>query len=138
MTPIVSASDTLEPGGPGDRLLSWRKVREITDLSRSTAWRRQKAGDFPLAVQISPGRVGWWESEVNRWKAARTHRSAAPPPRILSQPAPHVEAPPPPASTGEDVEPVNIPAAVPGRPERSSARRPHRSKTCEGQIAFEF
>lgn len=62
-----------------DRLLPWRKVKDLTGLSRTTAWRRQKAGDFPIPVVISPGRVGWRESEVAAWQASRSPRSAAPP-----------------------------------------------------------
>jgi len=41
-----------------DRLLPWRKVKDLTGLSRTTAWRLQKVGDFPVPVAISPGRVG--------------------------------------------------------------------------------
>lgn len=54
-----------------DRLLPWSRVRDITGLSRSTAWRLQRRGDFPAPVPLSPGRVGWWESELTAWKAAR-------------------------------------------------------------------
>lgn len=54
-----------------DRLLPWRRVKEIIGLSRTTAWRMQRRGDFPLPVPVSPGRVGWSESELMAWKAAR-------------------------------------------------------------------
>lgn len=60
------------PGAPApsaaDRLLPWRRVKDLAGISRSTAWRLQKAGRFPKPVQISPGRVGWWESEVSAWR----------------------------------------------------------------------
>ena len=119
------------PGGPADRLLPWGKVRDITGLSRTTAWRRQKAGDFPLAVQISPGRVGWWESELTAWKASRAPRSAAsvlpapaltPRPKTLPAPAPEPPAP-------------LVKSAV-TRKSAASRRRP--TAGCEGQIVFEF
>lgn len=61
-----------EVGGVDDRLLSWERVRDIAGISRTTAWRMQKTGDFPKPVQISPGRVGWWESELTAWKGARS------------------------------------------------------------------
>lgn len=70
-------------GGPEDRLLTWARVKDITGISRTTAWRMQKAGDFPEPVAISPKRVGWWESELTAWKATRKvggkARSLAPP-----------------------------------------------------------
>jgi predicted DNA-binding transcriptional regulator AlpA len=128
-----------ESGGPGDRLLPWGKVKDITGLSRTTAWRRQKVGDFPLAVVISPGRVGWWESEVNRWKVSRSHRAAGPvvPPNGSSRSA---SRPPAPVRSPETaVVPVVSVAAdrasTPALPPRARSRR---SSTCEGQIAFEF
>ena len=68
-----------------DRLLPWKKVRDLTGLSRTTAWRRQKAGDFPPPVVISPGRVGWRESEISAWKASRAPRSASPVPVRAAQ-----------------------------------------------------
>ena len=75
----MSSPEAVTPaaGGPSDRLLPWPKVRDMTGLSRTTAWRRQKEGDFPLAVRISPGRVGWWESELTAWKASRVPSSEA-------------------------------------------------------------
>lgn len=121
------------PGGPRDRLLPWPKVRDMTGLSRTTAWRRQKAGDFPLAVQISPGRVGWWESELTAWKASRHPRSEAPPPpRLPSRfpPTPAVRAALPPSATPAAMTPVASPHPVPTK----RRRRP----SCEAQIAFEF
>lgn len=123
------------PGAHRDRLLSWPKVRELTDLSRSTAWRRQKAGDFPLAVRISPGRVGWRESEVIAWMIARTHgeRPADPePPAVATPPllrppdAPH----PPPAPPAASVRHA-APELIQGGRRRGRA-------VCDGQIAFDF
>lgn len=54
-----------------DRLLPWDRVQDITGLSRTTAWRMQQRGDFPTPVPVSPGRVGWSETELTAWKAAR-------------------------------------------------------------------
>ena len=121
------------PGGPGDRLLPWRAVRDITGLSRTTAWRRQKAGDFPLAVQISPGRVGWWESELTAWKTSRAPRNARPlPPRAAPAPPPT----PAPAPAADRAATTLKAVAEPRKPATRSRRRA--PAPCEGQIAFEF
>ena len=61
----------VETGGPEDRLLPWNRVRDIAGISRTTAWRMQRTGAFPSPVAVSPGRVGWWESELTAWKGAR-------------------------------------------------------------------
>ncbi|HYC96846.1 helix-turn-helix transcriptional regulator [Brevundimonas sp.] len=75
----------VETGGPEDRLLPWDRVRDVTGLSRSTAWRLQQVGDFPEPVRISSNRVGWWESELTAWKATRKTRGL-PCPRPLARP----------------------------------------------------
>ncbi|MGE7197549.1 helix-turn-helix transcriptional regulator [Brevundimonas sp.] len=64
--------EQVEAGGPEDRLLPWGRVRDMTGISRTTAWRMQQSGTFPEPVQVSPGRVGWWESELTAWKSARS------------------------------------------------------------------
>jgi predicted DNA-binding transcriptional regulator AlpA len=47
-------------------------------LSDVSLWRLEKRGEFPQRVQISPGRVGWFESEINAWLQQRkTSRSVA-------------------------------------------------------------
>ncbi|MNJ56412.1 Prophage CP4-57 regulatory protein (AlpA) [compost metagenome] len=79
----------VDTGGPEDRLLPWGRVRDIAGISRSTAWRMQRTGDFPAPVAVSPGRVGWWESELTAWKGARgTARALKPPsrPRLPGMP----------------------------------------------------
>lgn|SRR6478609_1017797 len=63
-------SDLSGPSGaPGARLLSWPAVREKVGISRTTAWRLQNEGAFPLPVVISAGRVGWREEEIEAWAA---------------------------------------------------------------------
>lgn len=133
------------PGGPGDRLLPWPKVREITDLSRSTAWRRERAGDFPRAVRISPNRVGWWESEVDAWKRSRSHAadSAAPkaPEKTKLQPslpAPALTSDPARASLAAVPEPPCPVAQTALPPVRARRRTVRDRRVSEGQIAFEF
>ena len=67
-------------GEGDDRALPWPQVRDLTGVSRATAWRQERAGDFPARVQLSPGRVGWWESEITRWKLSRTPSRVSPVP----------------------------------------------------------
>lgn len=74
--------EAVDAGGPEDRLLPWERVRDIAGISRTTAWRMQRSGDFPTPVPVSPGRVGWWESELTAWKATRgAAKPLAPPSR---------------------------------------------------------
>jgi len=69
--------DFLSPDGPDGAYLPWRKVEPRVGISRTTAWRLQRAGDFPKPYVVSPGRVAYRESEVEAWKASRGHRAAA-------------------------------------------------------------
>jgi len=42
-------------------------VMQRTGLCKTTVYRRVKDGTFPPIVQLSKRRVGWRESEINRW-----------------------------------------------------------------------
>jgi predicted DNA-binding transcriptional regulator AlpA len=83
---MIPDGDERRPGPTGapDRLLPWRAVQERTGLSRTTAWRMQKTGEFPAPVIVSRGRVGWRQSEVDAWTASRVPRAASGPPRTAS------------------------------------------------------
>ena len=37
-----------------------------------------RRGEFPASVQISPGRVGWFESDVDDWIEDRRSRPKTP------------------------------------------------------------
>ena len=80
--------EPVESGGVEDRLLTWNKVRDVTGLSRSTAWRLQRLGDFPEPVRISVNRVGWWESELTAWKETRKSRKPRRPQSLMEPRAP--------------------------------------------------
>lgn len=80
MTFAVNGSP-VETGGPQDRLLPWDRVQDIAGISRTTAWRMQRTGAFPSPVTVSPGRVGWWESELTAWKQTRGAVAGLDPPR---------------------------------------------------------
>lgn len=135
--------EAIEPGGREDRLLSWDQVEHIASISRSTAWRMERDGAFPRRVRVSPGRVGWWESELTSWKRTRGGQLPPPPlkaprtPRLpgMTRPMPTpVAAPdrttPPGAPTGQGVGAGGSPA---------NARRGRgRSGASPDQIDFGF
>lgn len=54
-----------------DRFLSWPQVQALAGISRATAWRLQKAGEFPAPIKLSPNRVGWCAQELAAWFAYR-------------------------------------------------------------------
>ncbi|WP_436356210.1 helix-turn-helix transcriptional regulator [Brevundimonas sp. CEF1] len=124
----------IEVGGRDDRLLSWSRVHDLTGLSRSTAWRLQRAGTFPKSVALSPGRVGWWESELTAWKKTRSSRSLRTPVAVRPCGMPRKQKPKglsgtlqPPASTMQE------PLAT----ERVQRRR-RLLQVHPGQIDFDF
>ena len=51
----------------GSRLLSWKQLRDLVPLSRTTVWRRVRDKQFPEPLRISPGRVAWAERDVVEW-----------------------------------------------------------------------
>ena len=63
-----------------DRLLNVAEVGQFVGLSRAGIYKRLKAGDFPAALQVSPGAVRWRQSEVLAWIDSRqrvTHHPRA-------------------------------------------------------------
>ena len=57
------------------RVLRLPQVLDRTGLTRSSLYRLHAAGVFPRRVQISERSVGWVESEVEAWLAARVSSS---------------------------------------------------------------
>jgi prophage regulatory protein len=54
-----------------DKIIREPELLKLVGLSRTTLWRREKAGDFPQRRQISSRSVGWLESEVLEWISSR-------------------------------------------------------------------
>ncbi len=54
------------------------EVMSLTGLSRSTIWRRVRAGTFPAPVEIGVNSIGWPESEITAWRESRQRRTYAP------------------------------------------------------------
>ena len=54
-----------------DRFISKHEVLKVSGLSHVTQWRMEKRDEFPKRRQMSPGRVGWLESEILEWMNTR-------------------------------------------------------------------
>ena len=54
-----------------DRFIFKKERKETTGVSEPTWWRMEKRGEAPKRRQISPGRVGWLESEILAWMETR-------------------------------------------------------------------
>mmetsp|Transcript_20891 Transcript_20891/g.9599 ORF Transcript_20891/g.9599 Transcript_20891/m.9599 type:complete len:90 (+) Transcript_20891:157-426(+) len=53
------------------KIIRWPTVEQQTGLSRSTAWRLEKAGKFPQRVRVGLRGVGWYESEIDAYNGKR-------------------------------------------------------------------
>lgn len=136
----------IDPDAPEGRFLPWREVKALTGLSRTTAWRLQKAGDFPQPYVISPGRVGYLQAEVEAWRASRRHRGAGEscgrirPFQPTPAPGPP-QRPVPGAASDADGQASRAPPSE----RRDKARRPHAPRPrhrpavdSAQQITFDF
>lgn len=48
-----------------------RLLLRFVPFSKSTLWRRVKAGDFPAPVRLSAGVTAWRAEDVRRWITAK-------------------------------------------------------------------
>jgi prophage regulatory protein len=55
-----------------DPLLREAEVEVITSLSKTTRWRKIKAGEFPAPVKISTRRCAWRKSDIATWLESKT------------------------------------------------------------------
>ena len=58
-----------------DPMLRPPEVMERTGLSRTTLWRRVRAGTFPAAIELGENSIGWPASIIDAWLAARPQRT---------------------------------------------------------------
>ena len=49
------------------QLISRNEVLNRTSLSRATLFRKERAGEFPKAVQISANRVAYDSEKIDAW-----------------------------------------------------------------------
>ena len=59
------------PNDTVPRLLRLQQVGEITGLRRSMIYQLEADGNFPKRVKLATRAVGWVESEIRDWIAAR-------------------------------------------------------------------
>jgi len=52
-------------------ILRVSEVARRVGLSRTTIWRRERSGDFPLRIRLGGRSVGWLDSEVEEWLESR-------------------------------------------------------------------
>ncbi len=56
-----------------DRLLRWKELKTVVNVSRATIWRYENAGLFPKRRCLGAGKtVAWLESEVMEWMKKQT------------------------------------------------------------------
>ena len=58
-----------------DRMLRPPEVMSVMGWSRTTLWRRVRAGAFPPPVELGPNSIGWLESWVNVARDALPRRT---------------------------------------------------------------
>ncbi len=142
-----------------DRLLLWPEVKRHTGVSRTTAWRMERAGGFPERVQLSPGRVGWWESDVAAWKMSRRLARLAETARGRDRPCSDRAFEPPLTETPSSPLPVHVTDELgseqspvedlldtsidrpdpPGTAAGTTVKRPRRAtRVAPGQLGFDF
>ncbi len=65
---------------PGRRLVSAKQVMRRMGWSRTTLWRRVRAGEFPAPVKTGPNSVDWFDDEVDKAQANLPRVNYAPAP----------------------------------------------------------
>jgi predicted DNA-binding transcriptional regulator AlpA len=76
-TPVRSIAAFDVAPDVGDRLLSYREACRVAGgLHRNTLRRLWREHKFPTPVEMSPGRYGWYASEIRAWLAARPRVAA--------------------------------------------------------------
>lgn len=59
------------------RVLRFKEVKERVGYSRMHVDRLEKAGKFPGRIELGPNSVGWVESEIDEWLAAKIRQRRA-------------------------------------------------------------
>ena len=62
-----------------DRLFSFAELKPVLGInfSRVHLGRLERAGKFPHRIKVSDRRVGWLESELERWRKVRAAQRGA-------------------------------------------------------------
>ena len=75
------ALSPIQPRAPPSYMLRMPEVMARTGLSRTTLWRRMRAGTFPAATSLGENSIGWPESEIAEWLSSRPMVRYAPGPK---------------------------------------------------------
>ena len=54
-----------------ETILRTPQLTELLGVHRTTLWRWEQAGAFPLRRSFGPNTVGWYESEIMEWVKGR-------------------------------------------------------------------
>jgi prophage regulatory protein len=60
---------------PEAELILKHERKRLVPLSEPTIWRMERRGEFPQRIRVSPGRVAWRRSEIERWLEQRQRAS---------------------------------------------------------------
>jgi predicted DNA-binding transcriptional regulator AlpA len=59
------------PRRPAGKALRINEVLDALTVSEATLYRLIRRGTFPRGTAVSPGRVVWWEYQVEEYQMAR-------------------------------------------------------------------
>jgi prophage regulatory protein len=79
-------------------LITWAQLKSQIPYGRQHIGRLEKQDRFPKRVQAGPGRVCWFQDEIDSWLASRPRGAPAQRPQLA------LKAPPSPEPDPEDLE----------------------------------
>lgn len=56
---------------PSTKILPKAEVCDLVGVSYQSLWNWMRADKFPRSITVGPGKIGWYETEVAEWIAAR-------------------------------------------------------------------
>ena len=65
------AQGPIQARAPPSHMLRMPEVMARTGLSRTTLWRRMRAGTFPAATSLGENSIGWPEHLITEWIESR-------------------------------------------------------------------
>lgn len=54
------------------KFLRLKQVQELVPWSRSTIYRKEKAGEFPKSISLGPNSRAWISEQIEDWMKQRT------------------------------------------------------------------
>ena len=69
--PESEAQAPVRARAPPSNMLRVPEVMARTGLSRTTIWRRVRAGTFPAPISLGENSIGWPESAITAWLETR-------------------------------------------------------------------